>query len=273
LKTVLVRQGDVVKKGALLASLDSVVAQSHVREASVTFEIARKEAQRSSALVQSGALPSSALADTQAALTSARTALDVARETAKGSRLLAPLDGIVFARLAEPGEAIGAGAPVIALDDVATYIVKLSVTLRDADRARAASAITLVSATGAPLGPAKVTSIATVPTAASGLYDIELSPRGVLPHVGELVTARFEVPAQAGVLRVPFDAVVHGHQGAEVFVVEQATAGAVVHRRLIQIDRTESSDVIVRTGLRAGERIVREGAAFLRDGDAVEIAD
>jgi RND family efflux transporter MFP subunit len=198
--------------------------------------------------------------------------LDEARDGARASRIVAPVGGTVFERLAEPGEALTAGAPVIALDDISGYVVKLSVTLRDAERARAASSVTLLGPDGASLGAGKVNSIGTVPSTATGLYEVEIGAP-TLPRAGELVTARFEIPATAGVIRVPSEAVVNARAGSEVYVLEGTDTQAIVHRRAIEIDRFESNDVVVRGGLREGERIVREGAGFLRDGDAVDIVN
>ncbi len=272
-KSVLVRPGDRVKKGALLATLDAGEAQIRAREASASFDRASKELARTVALVDSGTLPATALESSRAAANAAKTALDLARESTQGARLLAPISGTVFARHAEAGETVAAGAPIVVLDDVSLLVVRLGIPLREIERARNASRITLSGADGSALGEAILASIADVPETTTGLLDVELTPRTPLPRPGEIVAATFEAPVSAPVLRVPADAVVQGRGGATVFIVDDAHGVTATHRRPVQLDGIDSDGVVVRSGLRAGEHIVREGAAFLRDGDIVEVVD
>jgi hypothetical protein len=41
----------------------------------------------------------------------------------------------------------------------------------------------------------------------------------------------------------------------------------------VTFDRADGKDVLVRSRLKDGDRIVREGAYFLRDGQAVRLLD
>ena len=66
----------------------------------------------------------------------------------------------------------------------------------------------------------------------------------------------------------PAAAVQRGPQGAQVFVLGQNDTVAV---RKVEASQPVGGEVIVRTGLEAGERVVVEGAERLRDGMQVEV--
>jgi membrane fusion protein (multidrug efflux system) len=67
------------------------------------------------------------------------------------------------------------------------------------------------------------------------------------------------------VLRVPRTAVREVDGRSSVFVVQADR----VEGRAIKVEDTGGSDLTVVAGLRAGERIVTDGPASLRDGDRV----
>jgi hypothetical protein len=182
------------------------------------------------------------------------------------------VDGVVFQRLAEPGEAIGPGIPVLALDQ-ARLIVKLGVTERDRARMQVDEVVTVavdhtsVAGTVTSIGPAPETD---------GLYAIEVTAKpdastaGAL-HPGALVDVRFDEPSPVAQLRIPLDAVVH--QRDQTFVCGLVGSGdsLKIARLQIELDGVEGREAIVRSGLEAGSRIVAEGGQFLEDGQTVQL--
>ena len=55
-----------------------------------------------------------------------------------------------------------------------------------------------------------------------------------------------------------------------VYVIDDKN---VAHRRAVSTSGIDRGDVLVLSGLEAGERVIAEGAAYVRDGEAVVIAD
>ena len=265
---VRVKEGDRVAAGQLVARLDDVDARSQLRMAVAGRDKARRDADRAARLAEEGAVPTGARDDAMSQLEAAEAQVAQAQDALERTRLLAPAAGAVFVRLAEPGETIGAGSPVVVLDTTRTLVVKAGATLRELQTLALGQAATLAEEDGAASLPGRVTSIATTPSPADGLYLIEVTPQAETPlRPGTLLRMRF-AGAQARSLRIPLEALVHRQDRDFVFLVE---AGPRVRQLPIEVDRAEGGEVVVRTGLSGGERVVAEGAYFLEDGQTVRV--
>ena len=112
-----------------------------------------------------------------------------------------------------------------------------------------------------------MTSLATTPNASDGLYADRGDARGVAVDLrpGALVRIRFAAPSDATALRIPLEALVHRQDRDFVFVLD----GGTVRQVPVEVDEAEGREIVVRSGLRGGERIVAEGAYFLQDGQSV----
>ncbi len=104
----------------------------------------RREAARAQLrLVREGARPERVSA-ARAEVEAARAALQAARATQADLVLAAPSDGVVTARLAEPGEVVPAGRPVVTVGQTARPWVRVYVGERDVPRVRVGQAVTAV---------------------------------------------------------------------------------------------------------------------------------
>jgi RND family efflux transporter MFP subunit len=133
LTQLLVDAGDRVKRGQLLARIDTREADAQVASASAQVaqaEAALAQAQlehnRTKSLVAQGFVSQAALDKADADLKTARAALDAARagttQAATGrsfAELRAPIDGVVTRRLMEPGELATPGRGVVEIHDPA----------------------------------------------------------------------------------------------------------------------------------------------------------
>jgi multidrug efflux pump subunit AcrA (membrane-fusion protein) len=83
----------------------------------------------------------------------------------------------------------------------------------------------------------------------------------------------FDEPARQPAMVVPLDALVHRDQKAWAFVLLPSPKETRAKIRELRLGRIEGKDVVVLSGLNDGERIIREGAYFLRDGQVVRLLD
>ncbi len=271
LAAVLVKEGDRVARGQVLARLDPTEAEAQLRAATAQREKAKRDYARADRLATEGALAASARDDARTALEAAEAALAVAREALARTTLASPAAGTVFQRVAEPGESIQSGNPVLLVDETASLTVKVGVTDRDLRRIRAGQEARLLPEDGSASVGGRVSSVAPTPDPADGLYAVEVrpegAPRGWQP--GVLIGVRFDGAASDPTLRVPLEALVHRQDRDWVFVVSEGRARLAP----VELGRSEGREAVVRQGLKGGERVVTEGAYFLQDGQAVRVLD
>jgi multidrug efflux system membrane fusion protein len=85
---------------------------------------------------------------------------------------------------------------------------------------------------------------------------------------GQFVDTKLVLTVEAAVLTVPAGAVVTGQEGTFVFVI---SADKKAQKRLVKVNRTLDSTVVIDEGLEAGEIVVTDGQMRLIPGAVVEI--
>ncbi len=112
------RQTHLLKQAAISTrEFDAAEAQLKVAAARVA------EAAERLALLNEGARPQT-IAQARARVGQARAAVALAQTQVENTRLLSPLDGVVLSHVAEPGEFVAPGTPVITVADLAHVWVR-----------------------------------------------------------------------------------------------------------------------------------------------------
>jgi len=267
----------VVRKGQVLAALDATELSAGVRAAREAVEKARRDADRVGALADGDAAPRAAAEDSRTAAAVAEAQLAAAEFNLRHATLLAPDDGWVDRRLAEPGEVVAPGRAVLHLSGRGRgFVVRAALPDRDVLGLvpGTPATVTLDARPGRPLA-ATVAEVSRAAGRGTGTYQVELrvDPAGLdAPLATDLLsglTAKVEiarrVPAAGA---VPLCAVVDGdgERGA-VFTVRDGVARRVpVRIAFLQGDRA-----VLAGGLEGIDRVVAEGAARLSDGARVQV--
>ncbi|MDZ7345261.1 MAG: efflux RND transporter periplasmic adaptor subunit, partial [candidate division KSB1 bacterium] len=102
-----------VRRNDVLAQLDTTEIAAQVRQARQAYEKAQRDYHRASALYEGGGATREQLQNAETALNVAAAALQAAEFNLIHSTIRAPESGQVLRRLAEAGELIGPGIPVI----------------------------------------------------------------------------------------------------------------------------------------------------------------
>lgn len=122
-----VEEGDIVKKGELIARLDQKTAQNEFDQAQADLEVAQvslsqaeKQLQRQKQMYERGLISeldyeNAVLANEQANsnLVRAKTALEDAKEKLSDTIIKSPIDGIVLQKLVEKGQIIASGISAV----------------------------------------------------------------------------------------------------------------------------------------------------------------
>lgn len=271
IRTVAVNDGDRVRKGQLLAALDNDQVGSALSAALAEERRAEAEYRRISRLGADGWVTQSRLDGVKATLESARAAVQARRFAADTARIVAPNDGIVLARLAEPNEVVAAGMPVVIVGDAAGGFV-LRVPLADRDAAQiavGAPAKVRLDALGIVLD-GRVIELGGRADRATGAFQIEIS----LPDHPALrsgLIGRAQITAgradASTALKIPSAALYAARAGEGfVYVIDRTN-----HARLkkVQLGETDDAGTEVLAGLQPGERVAISSLDRLRDGIAV----
>jgi RND family efflux transporter MFP subunit len=283
-REVLVREGDAVRHGQLLARLDGADVDGAVRQseaglaaAQAQLRDAKDDLERFERLHASGTASDNDLRKVRLRHDAAReqanqvrATLDTARAQRAYVEIRSPVDGTVVARLKQPGDLAAPGLPLLVVDAGGALVFETHVADEIVGQVAKGQTVEVRLATRpAPLaGTVAAVVPAADPVTRSHLVRIALAhPEGVNP--GSFGRAAFAIgKSQTPV--VPRSALVERGGLTGVFVADEKRQ---VRFRWLRIGREWPDRVEVVAGLGAQERFVATPDASLHEGDTVEPAE
>ena len=124
-------EGDMIKKGSVIAKLDDEMLRLQLKNLEVNLEAQRKDEERYRALVEQTAAPDIQLEKIQYAIKGIEIQKEQLQKQLKGCTIICPFDGIVTKKMIDLGSVIGIGTPVIEVTDISILKLALSVPERD----------------------------------------------------------------------------------------------------------------------------------------------
>ncbi|MBA4210467.1 MAG: hypothetical protein C0454_13150 [Parvibaculum sp.] len=276
-KSIAVDRGDLVKRGDVLAELDLREIAAESSRAASAVEKAKRDVERLRPLAEKGFASRQTIQDAETAYdvaTADRARVEFNRSL---SRIVAPADGVVLTRLAEPNEIVNPGEPILTVSQGGGgFIMKAGLADRDVARIRldAPAQVTLDAFPGRSFA-GTVRRISAASEARTGTFEVEIELADLPGNAasGFIGQARIEPlqdeEAQA-VLAIPATAILEGHgSAANVYIVDEATM--TVRQARVEVSRLMGGDIIVTDGLDEGSRVVSAGAPYLRPGAKIRI--
>jgi membrane fusion protein, multidrug efflux system len=268
-----VAAGDRVRRGQVLAELDATEVAAAVRQAREGLAKAERDRDRARTLADQDVAPRALAEDAETAAQVARAGVSGAEFNLRRAVLTAPDDGWVEERLAEPGEVVAPGRPILRVSGRGRgFVVRASLPDRDVVGLRVGRPARVVvdALPGGPLAGA-VSEIARSASRATGTYEVEirLAPAGAGPELLGGLPAKVEIARELPVpAAVPLAALVDadGSRGT-VFALEAGRARRVP----VRIAFLRGEQAVLAEGLPGVEQVITEGLAGLADGAPVRV--
>ncbi len=264
--------GDYVKRGALIAALDTTVVGGDLNVAMAESNRADAEFSRIAELYKDGWVTKSRYEAAQAAAIASSARVSQAGFARGTAQLYAPSSGVVLVRNAQPGQVVSAGTPAIILgQDNEGFVFRVPIIDSDASKLRIGMAgeIMIESLGGVPI-KATISEIDGRANESTGAFTVQfsLSPRSGVKS-GQIGSAKIAMPAAAdGSLQIPASALFGVRTGEGLVYVIDPKSSRVETRNVV-IDRVTDGFVIVKGGIAAGDVIVVSGTEKLRTGSRV----
>jgi membrane fusion protein (multidrug efflux system) len=267
--------GQRVKKGQILVTMEQIEEAALLNEAQSTAEESRRQYERTQQLSKQGA---ASLAQLDEALRVYETAR--ARELAFQSRrdnliIAAPFDGVVGLRNISVGALVQPGDLIITIDDDSVMKLDFSVPSTFLGAIKPG---TLIEAHAPAFGNRKfrgeVRSIDSRidPVTRTIVVRAEIPNSDLLLKPGLLMSVEI-LSRQREALVIPEEALLPQGRQSFVMVVEESPEGPLVRRKEVAIGTRHAGTVEIIEGLSAGQKIVTHGGLKLTEGAAVEIKE
>jgi RND family efflux transporter MFP subunit len=287
--SIAVEEGMSVRKGRQIAVIDHDVylaqlaaAKAGVKAKEVELADAEREKKRMTSLQEGGSATEQSkdkavtVAELAAAsYTLAKANLELAEINLRESLIVSPIDGIVTAKHIDQGNMVRAGDRIVTVADMKTVRVIVAAAEKyGAEITVGMPAKIRVDSFAGRTFDATVHSIYPALDAQTHTIQVEirLDNEELLLKPGMFARVTLITRRKDNAVVIPRDVVLGGKIDRHyVYVVEQASAGRIAHKRFVEIGIKQADRYEITDGLSAGQTLVVNGMNYLSDGIGVEI--
>lgn len=267
---VAVQEGQRVKKGQLLASIDAINYQNEFTIAEANAEQDTDNFNRLNGLYQKGSLPERDFIAAKVAIAKAKANKSMAAKNLADTKLYAPFTGIITAKTTEIGATVAPGVPAF--------------TIMKTDRVYAKASITESEISKLTLGKQAVVTVASLNQTFKGTIDIlnpsadeltrtftikvglDNSDNQLLP--GMISSIQINTGNPVKVITIPSVSVVRdANDLLYVFVAEN---GKAIKKR-ITVGGFKGNNIVVNSGLKIGDKVLVEGQKNVKEGQTIAL--
>lgn len=276
IESVLVKEGDHVSKGQVVAIMDSRDYEVQLAATQAEYEQIKADAERVMALYEEGSTTASNNDKARYGLEQITQKLANHRNQLADTRLRSSIDGYVQSKFHEAGETVGAGMPVLSVFGRNGTEVEINISASDfANIEKFTSFSCRFDVTGDTAYPLSIVRVSQEANS-SQLYTVRLRFTGdidhkkITPGMTTIVYAEIRNIENSGIVNVPSSAVLNANGKTQVFVYDEGT-GMVSARGVSVLTVNRDGTMQVDQGLKSGEKVVASGIHHIQDGQKVTL--
>ena len=272
--------GSAVRRGAVLARIDTTMLElqlredeAQVRRLAANVGLLETQLERLETLGE-GIASRSQIDEAAARLAmarqeheQARVARDRTRHDIERAVLRAPVPGYVVERLHQLGEFVAPGVEVLRLTDTESVEVVARAPVAEAMHLAAGREVRVAGAGSTEAS--RIRAVVPVGDERSRMLELRIELPGGRWPIGSAVRVELPAAASSSGVVVPRDAVIIRADGAHVFRVGRDD---VAERVPVQLGNGDATRVEVLRGLSGGDRVVVRGGERLNAGQPVKVA-
>ena len=282
IQSLLVKEGDAIKQGQLLATLNPVEIDAQVKQAQLSYDKSVRDHQRIQNLYKDSVA-------TLEQLQNAQTAVDIAQEQLKSaqfnrshSQIRAQANGFVLRKLASEGQMVQAGTAIFETNGAQSgnWMLRVPVSNKEwaAIRLQDKAQVEVESIPGKVFNGV-ISRKSEGINAANGSFIADIRLTGEKPAAiafGMFGKAKISpvIPAATtgnGPWNIPYDALLEG-DGNKGFVFV-TTDNKTAHKVTVTIAGMEKDRVIISDGLQNAGSLIISGSAYLTEGSPISISN
>ncbi len=271
-----VKVGDRVRRGQLIATVDPTSVKNSYEMARTNRIQAQDAYDRYKQLHDKGSLPDIRWVEVQSKLQEAVSAENIARKNLSDCNLYAPYDGIISEKNAEVGQNVAPGMPVAKL--VTTKVLNVKISVPESEMANVAihqRADIRVQALNGKMFSGYVTEKSVIADPISRSYDVKIRVQGaskdLLPgmvsEVKLLGGKASKIDASSPII-IPATLIQLADDNSSFVWLDE---GGKAVRRTISLGEYQSNGVIVKSGLKAGDKLIVEGQQKVCNGSVLKV--
>jgi len=280
IQRILVKEGDAVKKGQLLAVLNPTEINAQVQQAQLGFEKAQRDHRRVENLYKDSVATLEQLQNAKTALDMAGEQLKTAQFNRSHSQIQATESGYILRKLASEGQLVQPGTPVLETNGAQSgnWMLRVNVSNKEwaAINLQDKATVEVEAVPGKVFqGVVSRKSEGVQPQSGSFTADIKLTgekPSAIAFGMFGKAVIKPVIVASAngqGPWAIPYDALLEGDGSTGYVYVTNDNKTA--HKVAVTIAGMEADKVIISKGLQEAASLIISGSAYLTEGSIITV--
>ncbi len=282
LNKIYVKEGDAIKKGQLLATLNLTEIDAGLQQAQLAYDKASRDLLRLNNLFNDSVATLEQVQNAKTTKDLAAQQLNSARFNRQYSEIRAEANGFVLRKLANEGQVVNSGNPVLQTNGAGSgkWILRAGVTDKQwtAVKTGDPAEIMIASRVGQTM-TGKVTRKSESVDPSNGLFSIDITLNGI--QSGKIAAGMFgngvisagehQIAEKSGTetWSVPYEALLDG-DGSSGFVFVTNDNKTALKVKVV-ITGVEKDHVIISQGLEKSKLLIVSGSAYLTDNSPIQI--
>ena len=273
IKQIMVKEGDKVAAGAVLAQLNTSVIQSNLQELDNGIELAQTVYDRQARLWEQKIGSEIQYLEAQNRLENLQKKRETLLAQMAMSTIKAPFAGVVEVLHQKEGELAAPGMPILTLVNMSEMTVKADVSENYVQAVKPNAEVDVDFPSFGMSTKSTIRSVSNIINPMNRTFSVEvrvpnndasLKPNGI----ATLRIKDFEADSS---LVVPAISIGNDAKGAFLFVVESAEGKLTAIKKYVTTGRSSNGRTRVLEGIAAGDKVVVEGYNEVANGDQVRI--
>lgn len=265
---VYVKEGEHVKKGEILAEIDSDILQASMVELQSSLELANTLYERQKNLWEQNIGTEVQYLQAKNRKESLEQKLASLNEQIQLTKIIAPFSGTVDAVLIKKGEVAGPGMPAVRIVNPSDFTLKAELSENYVNRIKIGDKVLIEIPTLTKKVESKIISVSNVIDPVNRTFSIEVSiPDSLNDHIKANMITNIHIQdyKNENAVVIPINAISFSDNGEFVFLAKGNTA----KRQEVKTGKSYNNQMEIVEGLKAGDQIIVTGQKSITDGQSI----
>ena len=268
---VWVQEGDAIKAGQVLASLDLTEIQAGVSQSKLGYEKALRDHQRAARLYQDSVATLEQFENSKTALDIAEQQLKTANFNLSQSQIRAAKNGFVLKKFVNTGQLVASGTPILQINGASstTWVFQATVSDQQWSMLNLEDQAEIFPASGSTTARGKVIRKSQAADPMTGSYWVEIAleaVEGLSLASGMFGQASIQPTTTVQGWEIPFESLLDAQgDSGYVFVTED---GKTAKKVKVKVGKISPNAVQILSGLENYRSLIVSGSAYLSDGSS-----
>ena len=270
---VWVQEGDAIKAGQVLASLDLTEIQAGVSQSKLAYDKALRDQQRAIKLYKDSVATLEQFENSKTALDIAEQQLSSANFNLAQSQIRATKNGFVLKKFVNPGQLVASGTPILQINGASssTWVFQATVSDQQWSLLNLEDQAEVFPASGSTAARGKVIRKSQAADPMTGSYWVEIaleSVEGLSLASGMFGQASIQPTTNVQGWEIPFESLLDA-EGDSGYVFVTAD-GKTAKKVKVKVGKISPNAVQILSGLENYRSLIVSGSAYLSDGSTIE---